>query len=158
MAITLQLPQLQVEESLHGQQADAITLSPRSRNSSANNPFLNIPSTPALSSSASSVVEIDPAEALRPDPGTEAGFHVENNPFAFTPGHLNKLLNPKSLQAFVALGGLRGIERGLRTDIEAGLSIEETSLPGQVKFDDVALCLEKAPDNDSSAPPKPNHN
>jgi hypothetical protein len=31
-------------------------------------------------------------------------FVVENNPFAFSPGQLNKLLNPKSLPAYKALG------------------------------------------------------
>lgn len=55
-------------------------------------------------------------DALRPDPGTEAAFHVENNNFAFSPGQLGKLYNPKSLGAFHALGGLEGIEKGLRTD------------------------------------------
>src|SRR5882757_10995632 len=111
MANNLPLPKLQVPERRHGEQDDAITPSPRSRSSSTYNPFLSIPNTPALNSSASSFVEVDPAAALRPDPGTESDFQVDNNPFAFSPVQLNKLLNPKSLQAFVALGGLLGIER-----------------------------------------------
>ncbi|KAL4804155.1 hypothetical protein BDV18DRAFT_36076 [Aspergillus unguis] len=61
-------------------------------------------------------------EALRPDPGTEEDFHVENNPFDFSPGQLNKLLNPKSLAAFVALGGLTGLVNGLHTDLSSGLT------------------------------------
>ncbi|KAL4816231.1 hypothetical protein BDW67DRAFT_55649 [Aspergillus spinulosporus] len=77
------------------------------------------------SSTAPSVFSSDEQEgALRPDPGTEADFHVDNNPFAFSPGQLNKLLNPKSLPAFVALGGLTGLASGLRTDLTAGLSTE----------------------------------
>lgn len=99
-------------------------------------PFLSPSVTPALASSASSIADVDLEAALRPDPGTEADFEVNNNPFAFSPGQLNKLLSPKSLQAYVALGGLRGIERGLRTNIECGLSVDETTLAGQVVFDD----------------------
>ena len=95
------------------------------------NPFL----TPAGTSTASSIIE-DPEAALRADPGHEADFVVENNPFAFSPGQLNKLLNPKSLSAFKALGGLKGIVKGLQTDVQAGLSVEETSAPGRVSFDE----------------------
>lgn len=80
----------------------------------------------------------DSEGALSPDPGTEADFRVENNKFAFTPGHMNKLLNPKSLPAFVALGGLAGIERGLRTNIDSGLSIDEGDLEGTVTFEEAA--------------------
>jgi Ca2+-transporting ATPase len=75
-------------------------------------------------------------EALKPDPGTEKDFVRENNPFAFTPGELGKLFNPKSLGAFHALGGLSGIEKGLRSDRNAGLSIDEQHLEGQVTFED----------------------
>ncbi|KAH9230279.1 hypothetical protein K456DRAFT_1752468 [Colletotrichum gloeosporioides 23] len=69
--------------------------------STTSNPFL----TPTVTSCASSSHE-DSEEALKPDPGTESDFKVDNNPFAFSPGQLNKLLNPKSLAAFRALGGL----------------------------------------------------
>lgn len=79
----------------------------------------------------------DDEDALTPDPGREAEFEVENNRFAFSPGQLNKLLNPKSFSAFRALGGLRGLEKGLRTDIHSGLSTDETVLDGAVRFEDV---------------------
>jgi P-type Ca2+ transporter type 2C len=75
-------------------------------------------------------------DALRPDPGSEDDFQVENNSFAFSPGQLNKLLNPKSLPAFVALGGLHGLEYGLRTNATSGLSLDETRLEGRVSFDE----------------------
>ena len=75
-------------------------------------------------------------EALLPDPGTEVDFEVDDNKFAFSPGQLNKLLNPKSLGALHALGGLRGIEKGLRTDRFAGLSVDERKLEGCVSFED----------------------
>lgn len=89
-----------------------------------------------MSSSASLFSYEEQQDALKPDPGAEADFAVDKNSFAFSPGHLNKLLNPKSLPAYVALGGLSGIERGLRTDRNAGLSLDETELQGTVSFDD----------------------
>lgn len=77
------------------------------------------------------------SEALTPDPRNKSDFHVTENRFAFTPGHLNKMQNPKSLAAFHALGGLHGLERGLRTDLYAGLSVDEGRLEGTVGFDEV---------------------
>ncbi|KAJ9609965.1 plasma membrane calcium [Cladophialophora chaetospira] len=77
---------------------------------------------------------INDGEALRPDPGTEADFEVENNPFAYSPGQLNKMINPKSLSAFHALGGLGGLEKGLRTNRHSGLSVDEVGLEGKVDF------------------------
>jgi Ca2+-transporting ATPase len=74
--------------------------------------------------------------ALTPDPGTEADFEVENNKFAFSPGQLSKLLNPKSLSAFYALGGLDGLEKGLRSDRKAGLSVDEQYLDDTVTFEE----------------------
>lgn len=61
---------------------------------------------------------------------------MDDNKFAFTPGQLNKLLNPKSLAAFQALGGLRGLERGLRTDLTSGLSVDEARLEGTIGFEE----------------------
>lgn len=74
--------------------------------------------------------------ALQPDPGTEDDFKVDNNKFAFSPGQLNKMINPKNLAAFHALGGLGGLEKGLRTNRHAGLSSDEVGLDGTVDFDD----------------------
>jgi len=79
---------------------------------------------------------LNDAQALRPDPGTEDEFKVEDNKFAFSPGHLSKLLNPKSLGAFHALGGMDGIEKGLRTSRKNGLSIDEQYMDGYVSFED----------------------
>ena len=79
---------------------------------------------------------MSPEEALKPDKGNEKDFEAENNPFAFTPGQLNKMLNPKSLAAFAALGGIRGLEKGLRTSLIAGLSVDETRLDGRVSFEE----------------------
>lgn len=79
---------------------------------------------------------LDAKAALKPDPGTEHEFEVDNNKFAFSPGQLGKLYNPKSLSAFHALGGLDGIEKGLRTDRKAGLSVDEQNLDGTVTFEE----------------------
>lgn len=76
-------------------------------------------------------------EALHADPGTEHDFEVEDNRFAFSVGQLNKLLNPKSLSAFYALGGLAGIEKGLRSDRKNGLSVDETTVDGTISFESI---------------------
>lgn len=65
-------------------------------------------------------------------------FHVSDNKFPFSPGHLSKLFNPKSLSAFYALGGLAGLERGLRTDVKSGLSSDEDAIEGASSFAEVA--------------------
>ena len=83
-------------------------------------------------------------DALKADPGSEGDFAVLDNRFAFSPGHLNKMLNPKSLAAFIALGGLPGLETGLRTDVDSGLSLEETELAGSVSFEEVTKQYRKA--------------
>lgn len=104
-------------------------------------------------------------DALKPDPGREAEFEVEDNRFAFSPGQLNKLLSPKNLGAFHALGGLRGLEKGLRTDTATGLSMDETSLEGTVSFEAATMSASQnglaksasippPPDTSSSGPSK----
>ena len=85
------------------------------------------------------------ADALKPDLGVEDDFIVESNPFAFSPGELNKMFNPKSLAAFWKLGGLDGLEKGLRSDRTAGLSTDEQELHGTVSFDE-ATKRSQAPD------------
>lgn len=80
--------------------------------------------------------DVPVSEALNPDPRNVDDFHVDDNRFAFTPGQLNKMQNPKSLAAFQALGGLHGLERGLRTDVVSGLSVDEGHLEGSISFDD----------------------
>ncbi|OAG09737.1 calcium-translocating P-type ATPase [Paraphaeosphaeria sporulosa] len=82
--------------------------------------------------------------ALKADPGSEKDFAVLNNKFAFSPGQLNKMLNPKSLAAFISLGGLPGLETGLRSDVDAGLSVDETELAGSVSFEEVTKQYRKA--------------
>ena len=103
-------------------------LDPRQRSLSDANTIVSTgPSITTVNgtTAAPSFVDADPKQALAPDPGTEADFEVANNPFDYSPGQLNKLLNPKSLDALRALGGLEGLVRGLHTDISTGLSVDE---------------------------------
>ncbi|KAF5867308.1 plasma membrane calcium [Aspergillus alliaceus] len=86
--------------------------------------------------------DVSVADALNPDARNEHDFIVEDNKFAFSPGQLNKMQNPKSLAAFQALGGLHGLERGLRTDLTAGLSVDEGHLEGTISFQE-AIAPEK---------------
>lgn len=99
----------------------------------ASDPFLT-PETTGKGTSSLASASHGLQDALLPDPGTEADFYVDNNPFAFSPGQLNKLLNPKSLDAFRALGGLKGIARGLQTDLTSGLSVDEVAVPCCISF------------------------
>lgn len=106
-------------------------------------------------SATTSLDIINDKDALTPDPGTEADFQSENSPFAFTVGQLNKMINPKSLAAFYALGGLTGMEKGLRTDRYAGLSSDEVNLEGNLTFEEVVQAAEKS-EHDMSPPKRSN--
>ncbi|KAG5951929.1 hypothetical protein E4U53_002000 [Claviceps sorghi] len=64
---------------------------------------------------------------------------IHHNSFAFTPAQLHKLLTLRSLEALDCFGGLGGLAAGLRTDISAGLSADETNLDGYVSFDEAVV-------------------
>ncbi|KAK1245896.1 hypothetical protein MKX07_004965 [Trichoderma sp. CBMAI-0711] len=66
----------------------------------------------------------------------EAEQPLPANNFAFTPSQLHKLLKQRSLAALDVFGGLRGLVLGLRTDVTTGLSADEASLDGTIKFDE----------------------
>lgn len=147
MALNPDRTHLSVHSASHrpSQSIDGDTLRPRSESfasntdtiarSRANSDVNTIPHYDNNSSFAYDDVPL--SEALTPDPRDEADFHVNENCFAFSPGQLNKMLNPKSLAAFHALGGLQGLEHGLRTDLLAGLSVDEARLAGTVDFQQV---------------------
>jgi Ca2+-transporting ATPase len=78
----------------------------------------------------------DEGDALRPEPSGKSDSEEENHTFSFSPVHLDKLLNPKNFGAFGTFGGLRGLEKGLRTDVQSGLSMDETVLDGTVSFNE----------------------
>ncbi|KAK4190784.1 hypothetical protein QBC35DRAFT_448974 [Podospora australis] len=93
------------------------------------------------------------SDALKPDQGKEEDFQVEDNPFAFTPGQLNKMFDPKSLSAFWKLGGLAGLEKGLRTNRSEGLSVDEVALAGRVGYEQATAHItgKESKDEDSNA-------
>ncbi|KAF1810479.1 calcium-translocating P-type ATPase [Eremomyces bilateralis CBS 781.70] len=107
----------------------------------------------ATTGGSQNVELVSDKEALQPDPGTEAEFDVDNNKFAFSPGQMSKLLNPKSLSAFRALGGVIGLEKGLRTDRRTGLSMDEEDLDGAVSFEEATTAWEVSPSTTSSDVP-----
>jgi Ca2+-transporting ATPase len=74
---------------------------------------------------------------------------VANFLFAFSVDQLNKLLNPKSFGALGTFGGLYGLEKGLRTDVRSGLSIDETVLDDTTNFDRVVARSFVPPNNAS---------
>ena len=98
----------------------------------------SIISTDSADSSGPPRFKFLPLEALTPTPGTERSFIIKNNKFAFSPGQLSKLLNPKNHQAFYACGGLDGLENGLMTDRRLGLPLDERRLNFAISFHDVA--------------------
>ena len=63
-------------------------------------------------------------------------FEVSDNQFAFSPGQLSKLRSSKPLAAYKALGGIRGLEKGLQTDVQAGLSVDEKTVTTKVTFEE----------------------
>ena len=91
------------------------------------------------SSDVGSILDIgNEDDVWKPESEEErTAFKVDNNPFGVTPGHLSKLIPRKNYAAFYLMKGLAGLERGLRTSIKSGLSIDEEHLPGSVSFDDV---------------------
>ena len=107
-----------------------------SRRSSDTESRTAVGSTSPLDSFDSATDPLRDEEPLKPDPGTEDEFHVDNNKFAFSPGQLSKLIHPKNFAAFYALGGPFGLEKGLRTDLKAGLSVDEQSLDNKTTFEE----------------------
>lgn len=89
---------------------------------------------------------VDEGDTLRPEASGRSDSEEENHTFSFSPVQLDKLLNPKNFGAFGTFGGLRGLEKGLRTDVQSGLSMDETVLDGTVSFNEaVSYSFVKAP-------------
>lgn len=105
--------------------------------STSSNTFLTPTSPSAASTSDVStfVGDVD-ASQIRRELRDEDDAKLEHNPFAFVPKQLNRLLNPKSLTVFQALGGVHGIAAGLQSDLQAGLSVDETTVARHVSFDE----------------------
>ncbi|KAG0161227.1 hypothetical protein PDIDSM_8761 [Penicillium digitatum] len=59
---------------------------------------------------------------------TEQSTRSTFSAFSLDPEKLSDLVQSKDLQKFHSLGGIKGLEEGLRTDIRTGLSLDETCL------------------------------
>jgi Ca2+-transporting ATPase len=124
-----------------GLEPNSVSLEPSRDDSRISPEITPIKTQPALSQELTAQFILSDKEALTPDPGTEHLFEMENNKFAFTPRQLSKLLDPKSLSAFYALGGVVGLEKGLRSNVTSGLSAEEVSLDGAVSFEEATAVV-----------------
>lgn len=60
----------------------------------------------------------------------------ENNPFAFIPDQLSALHDPKNLDLLYIYGGLKGVAKGLHTDIHEGLN-PATSIQSNITLKDI---------------------
>ncbi|KAL0933980.1 p-type calcium ATPase [Colletotrichum truncatum] len=83
---------------------------------------------------------------------------IQNNKFAFTPTQLHKLITARSLSALRAFGGLPGLAFGLRTDLTAGLSVDEKELDGTISFQEAVAASEAhRPAEITPLPPSSTH-
>lgn len=126
-------------------QADTVT-------SQTSDPFRTPISPSNASTSGVSTVVGDYDAALQQELRAEAAAD-SNNPFAFTPSQLSKLLNPKSLAVYQALGGIHGIAAGLQTNIHTGLSADESTVPRHISFDEATNPQTPTKEKESSRPP-----
>ncbi|PYH80616.1 calcium ion P-type ATPase [Aspergillus uvarum CBS 121591] len=99
----------------------------------------------------------DAADTLTSQPSGESNLERGNKKFAFSPDQLNKLLITKSFDAFGALGGLRGLEKGLRTDLRSGLSTEEVVVDSTAGFDEVVSPTLTSPPKSALLAPSRDH-
>jgi Ca2+-transporting ATPase len=126
-------------------QADTVT-------SQTSDPFRTPISPSNASTSGVSTVVGDYDAALQQELRAEAAADT-NNPFAFTPSQLSKLLNPKSLPVYQALGGIHGIAAGLQSNIHTGLSADESTVPQHISFDEATNPQTPTKEKESSRPP-----
>ncbi|KAL5113645.1 plasma membrane calcium [Pleosporales sp. CAS-2024a] len=105
--------------------------------STTSNPFLT-PTSPSAASTSdvSTFVGDADVQQVRRELREDENANTDNNPFAFVPKQLNRLFNPKSLVTYQALGGVHGIAAGLQTDLQSGLSVDETGALRHISFDE----------------------
>lgn len=65
---------------------------------------------------------------------------IKGNPFAFTPAKLHTLIKARTTAALDAVGGLRGLAAGLRSDLDSGLSPDEDVLDGTISLPEAIAC------------------
>ncbi|KAE8140352.1 plasma membrane calcium-transporting ATPase [Aspergillus pseudotamarii] len=65
-------------------------------------------------------------------------FDCPRGTFDITAEQLSELIESRSLETFHALGGLAGLEKGLRTDRNSGLSVDESTIADSVETTEIA--------------------
>ncbi|BFZ57610.1 plasma membrane calcium [Savitreella phatthalungensis] len=70
--------------------------------------------------------------------------------FAFTNKQLQALVDPKNIELLRQMGGLRGLAKGLQSDLNAGLSWDETILPLKVSREEALAYAKEADTVDTS--------
>lgn len=122
--------------------------------SQSSNPFLT-PVSPsnASTSGASTIVGDSEVISKREELRNDSDAKIDNNPFAFAPSQLGQLLNPKSLAVYQALGGVERIATGLQTNLQSGLSLDESTATRSVTFDEATNPQSPIKEKESSIPP-----
>lgn len=69
----------------------------------------------------------------------------DTGPFAFTPKQLAALVDPKNLELLRQMGGVHGICKGLQSNLDSGLSLDETTVPIKVTLQDAQQASGMAP-------------
>ncbi|KAB8256553.1 plasma membrane calcium-transporting ATPase [Aspergillus pseudonomiae] len=64
--------------------------------------------------------------------------HPDINTFDITAEQLSELIESRSIETFHALGGLAGLEKGLRTDRNSGLSVDESTIADLTESTEIA--------------------
>ena len=85
------------------------------------------------SSGLTAVGHEDSDNILEPGLGHGGSSHIKDNPFAFGPNVISKMVASKSLAEFQGIGGLAKLAQGLRTDLFTGLSLDEAWLHDTVR-------------------------
>ncbi|GAB1197258.1 hypothetical protein APSETT444_006551 [Aspergillus pseudonomiae] len=65
-------------------------------------------------------------------------FDHPRNTFDITAEQLSELIESRSIETFHALGGLAGLEKGLRTDRNSGLSVDESTIADLTESTEIA--------------------
>ncbi|KAF6827811.1 Calcium-transporting ATPase 2-like protein 2 [Colletotrichum musicola] len=94
------------------------------------------------SSGAARPVDPQPQHEQEKELDLRDDSNIPNNKFAFTPTQLHRLITARRLSALRAFGGLPGLATGLRTNLEAGLSVDEAGLDGTISFQEAVAAGE----------------
>jgi Ca2+-transporting ATPase len=75
-----------------------------------------------------------------------------SGPFAFNNRQLQALVDPKNLEVLRQMGGLQGLAKGLASDLQSGLSWDETVIPVHITLEDAVAAADGASAKEAKAP------